>query len=61
MELIKGLFVIALFLLNLWLYTVNIVNLASCDFKAPFKGEIVHAVGIFTPTYLITGWKNWDK
>jgi len=38
----------------------NIVKLAHCDFKAPYKAEVVHAVGILPPFGVITGWLNID-
>jgi hypothetical protein len=38
----------------LWLYTVvafivNAVKLIQCDFDAPYKEEVIHAIGIFVP------------
>ena len=36
----------------------NIVKLAHCDFKSPYKAELVHAVGILPPVGIITGWVN---
>lgn len=38
----------------------NIVKLAHCDFKAPYKAEVVHAVGLLPPVGVITGWINID-
>ena len=36
----------------------NIIKLSDCDFKAPYKAEVIHGVGIFPPVGMITGWIN---
>ena len=36
----------------------NIVKLSECDFKAPYKAEVVHAVGLIPPVGMVTGWLN---
>jgi len=36
----------------------NVIKLTSCDFEAPFKCEITHAVGLIPPVGMITGWIN---
>lgn len=43
------------------LYIRNIWLLANCDFKPSYKGEVIHAVGVFTPTFLISGWVSYDE
>ena len=48
-----------LFILNISLWVANIYHLTTCDFKAPYKCEIIHGVGVVTPTYWITGWSKW--
>ncbi len=36
---------------------VNLGKLIQCDFDAPYKGEIVHAIGVvIAPASLITVW-----
>jgi hypothetical protein len=39
----------------------NIIKLADCDFEAPYKAEVVHAVGIIPPVGMITGWLDLGK
>ena len=39
----------------------NIIKLADCDFEAPYKAEVVHAVGLIPPVGMITGWLDVGK
>lgn len=39
----------------------NIVKLSDCDFKAPYKAEVIHTAGLVPPIGAITGWLNVDK
>ena len=39
----------------------NIIKLADCDFEAPYKAEVIHAIGIFPPVGAITGWLDLGK
>jgi hypothetical protein len=39
----------------------NIIKLSNCDFKAPYKAEVIHAVGLVPPVGMITGWLNPGK
>lgn len=39
----------------------NLVKLAHCDFEAPYKAEVVHAVGIVPPVGMVTGWLDLGK
>jgi hypothetical protein len=41
-----------------WL--VNAYKLTRCDFQAPYKGEIIHGIGLIPPLSIITVW-NDDK
>ena len=41
-------------------YVKNIVKLSNCDFKAPYKAEVIHAIGIVPPVGCITGWLSID-
>ena len=34
----------------------NIIKLANCDFEAPFKAEVIHALGVIPPVGMVTGW-----
>jgi len=42
-------------------WTKNIIKLAHCDFKAPYKAEVIHAVGLLPPVGMVTGWLNLGK
>ncbi len=39
----------------------NIIKLTDCDFEAPYKCEIIHAVGIIPPVGAVTGWLDLGK
>jgi len=39
----------------------NIVKLASCDFKAPYKAEVIHTVGLVPVVGAVTGWLDVGK
>ena len=34
----------------------NVIKLANCDFEAPFKAEVIHALGVIPPVGMVTGW-----
>jgi len=34
----------------------DIVKLSHCDFKPPYKAEVVYTVGIIPPVGMVTGW-----
>lgn len=42
-----------------WVF--NIIALTECDFAAPYKCEVIHAVGIVPPAALVTVWFTSDK
>ena len=51
----------SIFILVLWAYTiiawgVNLVKLLKCDFEAPYKDEIIHAIGLIPGASMITCW-----
>lgn len=53
--------VLSLFLILPAFWITNIVRLCKCDFASPYKGEIIHAVGvIIPPAAVVTVWFN-DK
>lgn len=37
-------------------WIVNLVKLIKCDFEAPYKGEIVHAIGLIPVASVVTVW-----
>lgn len=39
----------------------NIGKLASCDFQAPYKAEIIHGIGIVPIVGAFTGWMDLGK
>ena len=39
----------------------NLIKLTECDFEAPYKAEVIHAVGIIPPVGMITGWLDLGK
>lgn len=41
-------------------YIGNVIKFMRCDFKAPWKGEIIHAIGFVPGVSIITVW-NDDK
>ena len=46
-----------LVLAMIFTWSFNIYKLTQCDFTAPYKDEIVHAIGVFIPpASLITVW-----
>ena len=39
----------------------NVIKLANCDFEAPYKCEVIHAVGLIPPVGMVTGWLDVGK
>jgi len=39
----------------------NIIKLTECDFEAPYKAEVVHAIGVIPFVGAITGWMDFGK
>jgi len=39
-------------------WVLNIYKLASADFEAPYKTEIIRTVGIFPPVGMVVGWMD---
>lgn len=61
----NAMFPVALVVIALWLcfitaWFVNGYKLIQCDFEAPYKGEIVHAIGLVPPLAVFTVWSD-DK
>lgn len=42
-------------------YVQNIYKLTQCDFEAPYKAEVIRAVGVFPPVGAIVGWMDFGK
>lgn len=63
---IKGAFKTMGFFLILWVAVAiswigNVVALTDCDFKADYKCEAIHAVGLIPVASLVTVWLPTDK
>ena len=39
----------------------NLVKLSNCDFKTPYKAEVIHAAGLIPPVGMVTGWLDVGK
>lgn len=39
----------------------NLIKLTECDFEAPYKAEVIHAVGLIPPVGMVTGWLKVGK
>lgn len=37
-------------------WITNLYKLTQCDFASPYKGEVIHAVGLIPPASLLTVW-----
>ena len=44
-------------------YVMNICQLLNCDFdmNKSFRGEVIHGIGVFAPSSVITAWSCWDE
>jgi hypothetical protein len=45
-----------LFFVICWI--VNLVQLINCDFEAPYKKEVIKAIGVCTGVSFVTVWIN---
>lgn len=53
---------IAIFIaINVVTWIINIVKLTDCDFKTPYRCEVLHGVGLFPPINVVTAWMSTDK
>lgn len=50
--------IIVCFILGCWFG--NFYKFVNCDFTAPYKGEIIHAVGLVPLLSIVTVWMD-DK
>lgn len=39
-------------------YVRGVVKFVQCDFKAPYKAEVIYGVGIITGLNAVIGWFN---
>ena len=60
-ETIKTLLKITIVSLLITGYISCIINFLSCDFEAPYKGETLYGIGIFTGLGIILGWFNFGR
>ena len=58
---IRKLLMITIISLFITGYISCIINFLSCDFEAPYKGETLYGIGIFTGLGIILGWFNFGK
>jgi len=42
-------------------WCLNLYKLTQCDFKAPYKAEVIHGVGIIPPIAVVTCWLSFDE
>jgi len=42
-------------------WIMNLKKLSDCDFKAPYKAEVIHTIGIIPVVGAVTGWMNLGK
>ena len=42
-------------------WPLNIYRLATCDFEPSYKAEVIYAIGLFTPTFIITAWMDLEE
>lgn len=57
----KSISFIVMFLIVILLfvgYVRGIVRFVQCDFKAPYKAEVIYGVGAITGLNVIIGWIN---
>lgn len=58
---IKKLLTITIISLFIMGYISCVINFLSCDFEAPYKGETLYGIGIFTGLGIILGWFNFGR
>lgn len=56
-----AIFVSMLIISVIFCWIVNFVKLAECDFKAPYKCEVVHGLGVVPQLSIFTVWFDSDK
>ena len=42
-------------------YIWNFIKLTNCDYDAPYKCEVIHAIGLMPPLQILTVWFDDDK
>ncbi len=52
----EGIITLVFFFAIAFSWIGNLYKLTQCDFESPWKGEAIHAVGLFGPASLITVW-----
>ena len=52
---------VVVILLTCGSWCVNLYRLVNCDFKDPYRGEILYSLGVVAPTFYVTAWMDLDK
>lgn len=56
-----GFVIVGIYILLVWGYIANIYKLTECNFKAPYKTEVIRIVGIVVPPVgCVTGFMSLD-
>lgn len=56
-----GFVIVGIYILLVWGYIANIYKLTECNFKAPYKAEVIRVVGIVVPPVgCVTGFMHID-
>jgi hypothetical protein len=42
-------------------WSVNLAKLVNCDFKTPYKAEVIRTIGLIPPIGMIVGWIDLGK
>lgn len=58
--------IVAIVILLIWIvggigWVKNIIKLAECDFEAPYKAEVIHAVGLVPIVGAVVGYIDIGK
>ena len=60
---LKNIFIIQIIILMIvgvgWVK--DIIKLTNCDFKPPYKAEVVYTIGLVPPIGMVTGWLDVGK
>jgi len=51
--------IVMVFVVGCWF--ANMYKFINCDFESPYRAEVIHAVGIFTPLSPLTVWVNDEE
>lgn len=51
----------AVVMIRIVLWVVNFTKLTRCDFQSPWKCELIHGIGLFSPVQMIAVWFGTDE